>query len=288
VMNPRTASAMQWQQRIFAGAAVVAIASVLLDLSLPTPWLVGLLVVLVVLVGLPHGALDPLVAWKQKLWQTPAQLARFLAIYLGLSGLTLALWLTLPGIALPAFLAYSAWHFSADWNDSLAKPLAVCPGLLVISGPALFHHDTTTDLFSLLAPATAAGRLADVLVWVAVIALAGTVAACLTRIRSARATSIELALLIGCVALLPPLLSFLVYFCGQHSPRHLLHALEDIPPRWAWRIGGLFTALSVLGGLAAIPLMPAASLTTQSIQILFIGLSILTVPHMLLIELTEA
>jgi Brp/Blh family beta-carotene 15,15'-monooxygenase len=277
--------AMIWQRRIFAAGALVCIAAVVFQLTPPTSLQVVLLVLLVALVGLPHGALDPLVAWRAQFWRTPRGLVYFLSAYLALGGLTLALWVHWPGLALAAFLAYSAWHFSADWQETLPRPLAIAGGALVIAGPSLFHRAETAELFALLAHASIAEGLTTFLPWVAMAALIGIAIAFSSRITRDRATAIELGLLVCSVAILPPLLFFLVYFCGLHSPRHLLHALEGVKPRLALGVGGLFTALAVAGGFLALSFMPSMSLTQQSIQLVFTGLAVLTVPHMLLIEI---
>jgi Brp/Blh family beta-carotene 15,15'-monooxygenase len=277
-------NAMTWQRRLFAAGALVCMAAVVLQFTPPIALQVLILVVLVALVGLPHGALDPVVAWRAHLWRTPKGLIYFLSAYVALAGLTLGLWMVWPGLALAAFLAYSAWHFSADWQETLPRPLAVSGGALVIAGPSLFHRTETADLFALLANESIAQGLTTFLPWVAMAALMGTATAIASNIKRDRATAIELALLASCVAVLPPLLFFLVYFCGLHSPRHLLHALEGLRPRLAIGVGGLFTALAVAGGILALWFMPSASLTQQSIQLVFTGLAVLTVPHMLLIE----
>ena len=75
-----------------------------------------ILIVGLLSIGLPHGALDHLYSVSNKLripW-------RFVGVYLGLGLLVLLLWYLLPVIALLIFLAYTAWHFGqADfeiWN----------------------------------------------------------------------------------------------------------------------------------------------------------------------------
>lgn len=64
-------------------------------------------------IGLPHGALD-------HLYSVPNQLRipwRFIGVYLGLGLLLLVLWFFLPYLALFIFLAYTAWHFGqADFE----------------------------------------------------------------------------------------------------------------------------------------------------------------------------
>ena len=72
-----------------------------------------ILIVGLLSIGLPHGALDHLYSVSNKLripW-------RFIGVYLGLGLLVLLLWYLLPVIALLIFLAYTAWHFGqADFE----------------------------------------------------------------------------------------------------------------------------------------------------------------------------
>ena len=70
--------------------------------------IVGLLIV-----GLPHGALDHLYSVSN-----PHRIPwRFIGIYLGLGLLLLVVWYFLPYLALVIFLTYTAWHFGqADFE----------------------------------------------------------------------------------------------------------------------------------------------------------------------------
>lgn len=84
---------------------------------------------------------------------------------------------------------------------------------------------------------------------------------------------------------LDPLLYFTVYFCLLHSPRHLFETARSI---------GLSSLVSIARAAAPIViatlvlaavlwrLLPGASLDAQLLQIVFIGLACLTIPHMLL------
>ena len=85
----------------------------------------------------------------------------------------------------------------------------------------------------------------------------------------------------------PPLISFVVFFCGMHSARHILRSME-----YSGRssLPQLFTAtllpmLGVLGGsVLAWYFLDEISLDARIIQLVFVGLAALTVPHMALVE----
>ncbi len=72
-----------------------------------------ILIVGLLSIGLPHGALDHLYSVSNRLripW-------RFIGVYLGLGLLLLVVWYFLPYLALIMFLAYTAWHFGqADFE----------------------------------------------------------------------------------------------------------------------------------------------------------------------------
>ncbi len=88
-----------------------------------------------------------------------------------------------------------------------------------------------------------------------------------------------------------PLVYFLVYFCFLHSPRHLRLALNSVqgPARRSALKSAAFNTLITL--LLALPfglyLFYTSSLEQSLLQLVFIGLAALTVPHMLLMARAE-
>jgi Brp/Blh family beta-carotene 15,15'-monooxygenase len=88
---------------------------------------------------------------------------------------------------------------------------------------------------------------------------------------------------------LPPLWFFTIYFCGLHSPRHLIAHWPQVRaqrPRWtAILVLSGYTAGTVVVAVAASVLIESAPLngTAPLVRLLFIGLAALTVPHMALL-----
>ena len=69
--------------------------------------------ILILIAGLPHGALDYYLLTTH---YQGAQLAGALSGYLALIGITALIWWLLPLVFLFSFLAYSAFHFGdSDW-----------------------------------------------------------------------------------------------------------------------------------------------------------------------------
>lgn len=241
----------------------------------------------VALLGLPHGALD--LPMARVLWPLTgaADHMLFYGAYIGIAGAVAALWWLAPGLALIAFMAYSALHFSGDWEmDGLL--LRVAGGLSVIGAPALFH---VTDVVSILSVLTD-GAWAEPIAYA--IAVAGLIGASLGLIallqmsRHAREALLELGGIWIGAAILPPLLYFIAYFCLLHSLRHMRDTLHALPERAAaLRAAAGIMVASVLGASLALGLLlrvDGADLEGSVLRVVFIGLAALTVPHMLLVE----
>ena len=280
-------TALRGQRLFFLGMAVTMGLLAIGFSGVPFSWQVLLLVTLVVLAGLPHGALDPFVAQKAGFWRNGPELGRFLILYLGIAALALGAWMFAPGLCLGLFLAYSAWHFAGDWREELSGWERLSYGALIITGPALFHREEVEAIFAVLSTETAAAAIAHTSFVVGFAAVAGSLGSAIRRLPEGKPAGWEGLVLLGCVCVLPPLLFFIVYFAGQHSPRHLLHAAEGLSRRVAWLGGGFFTILSVLLGLLAFWMLAPAAMDERLLRITFIGLAVLTVPHMLLIEYAD-
>ena len=72
------------------------------------------------LVGLPHGALDPVVAHRCGLIHDLRSSAQFFAGYVIVVALVVLLWLQLPAASLLLFLLISCVHFGRDWKQKIS------------------------------------------------------------------------------------------------------------------------------------------------------------------------
>ena len=276
----------RWQTALFMTAVLLAVVlSVAVKLTVTQQIL--LLAPVVALLGLPHGALDlpiaetlwPLNGWRGKL--------RFAVIYLGLTALVIAFWLAVPGLALCAFLTYSALHFAGDWQDSALR-LRWTGGLATVGAPALFHKSEVTALFTHLASAPVAGIAADALALLGGAALFALLGSVILSKQCRGQDAAEQLVLFTAAFFLPPLVYFMVYFCALHSIRHFSLAMAKI----AHIRRSLITAISLsalviaAAALAAIQLQTVHYLAVDEavFNVVFIGLAALTVPHMILID----
>ncbi|MBL6766208.1 MAG: Brp/Blh family beta-carotene 15,15'-dioxygenase [Verrucomicrobiae bacterium] len=252
-------------------------------IELPRRALVAILAVLVALVGLPHGALDPLVARKAGLWKSISGVAGFMGAYLLLAAVAGLLWVWAPKFSLVAFLAYSAWHFSGDWRKWLSRGWRLCAGATVICAPSLLYPDLVAEYFSVLTGAEATS-LVRVLQLLAFPALIGTIFLAARCLRTRPAVTAELAVLALSAVVLPPLVFFLLYFCSLHSPRHLIDTVRGMKPATAAATAAGLTLATVALGALFFVLSPSTQVDERLLRITFIGLAVLTVPHMILIE----
>lgn len=95
----------------------------------------------------------------------------------------------------------------------------------------------------------------------------------------------ELVALLFAAIALPPIAYFTVYFCFLHSPLHLKNSLEKLGVFEILLYAIPFTILSMGGGAYLFMSLPRIEISYQLMQVVFVGLFALTVPHMLLIAL---
>ncbi len=248
---------------------------------------VVLLVPLVALLGLPHGALDPLLAHSAGLLASRARAIRFFGFYLLQAFAALALWWAVPSVALAVLLLMSVWHFGGDWRDTLGRWQALSGGACVVLLPVVSHPAETGWLFGILVSDLERG--ATLAMSLRVPALLASAALMLTIVRLVLLRSpvaFELLSLSLLAVFLPPLLFFALYFCGLHSFRHLLRSLAAtvVRPKTVVVVGAAFTLGALTFAGAAFLLTDSASLTNSMLRVVFIGLFVLSVPHMILTE----
>jgi len=232
----------------------------------------------ILLAGLPHGALD--------LHIRPSGLA-LLPRYMLLGGAMAALWALAAPLALALFLLIAAGHFAQDWRDALPAPLALGVGAALLAFPALLHPGIVAGLFGDIAGADAGPPLTRAL---GLVALPAGVTAAIAVARLARhgqglRAVRTLALLLSALVL-PPLVAFALFFCAEHSPRHLREAVASLPSALRARAAPIAAAMTALAmllgvGLTRLVVQDAEAPLDRLIAGAFILLSVLTVPHVL-------
>ena len=212
------------------------------------PLLVGM-----IFLGLPHGALDHLVPARMAVgWgRRPVTMALYLAGYAGLAAAYLALWTVAPVMAFVGFLVATVVHWGQGDVDFLERFLGrrragvgghlaavVLRGALPVAVPVVAQPDVAADLLAMAAAATGGAvggdidLAAPIVRWGLGIVLAVSLSAYLFGLRSTWTSWVdrsvdmaEVALLAALFALVPAYLAIGTYFIAWHALRHLARLL---------------------------------------------------------------
>ena len=258
--------------------------------------------VAVCLVGVPHGGLDSLTG---KQWLAPLVGTHwswlFFSGYLAIAAFVVMGWIAAPLWTAILFFLVSAWHFGWEDDESRSRMrvwshlTAVASGGLVIWIPALCRPVEMRRILEWIVPnsmPTSGGEIVAVTIvlsWIFLpIAIADfgfSVANMVTRKLSPEPKLARNLLLVVLFASTPILFSFGLYFCGWHSIRGLAHLQSE--HRMSRK--ELFFAVLPLS-LGAMWMAGAATwfwssgreLSAELSRSLFIGLSAIAVPHLLL------
>ena len=109
--------AERYYGRVFLVVTALLVLATAIGLRLSSRTSLALLVGGVAILGLPHGALDPLVARKVLSAYRAYSNPLFYGIYVGLVLSYAVLWAELPTLGLLGFLTIAAFHFGSDWEQ---------------------------------------------------------------------------------------------------------------------------------------------------------------------------
>ncbi len=231
--------------------------------------------------GLGHGAFDVELGGRLSL--------RFVAAYVAAALGMVGVWLIWPTVALAIFLAASVWHFGqAELVHLAPRPSLwlgyVSRGLLLVALPLFVHvaevEPITTALGVPLALPDALGRalaalcVAQHVAWI-FIGLRGP-----ARYRELLAVAPAVMLL----TTLPLLVGFALTFALGHSVAHARCVARVRLEARALLRAGVFWALSLLGGVGLAIAMGLTESSAQRWASVFVLLSALTMPHVLVVE----
>ena len=247
----------------------------------------------VVVIGLPHGAFDGAIARHLGYSRTLGGLIKFITVYLGFAGAVVAFWVWQPGLALALFLLISAVHFGhgdATATNGIARAVQIAAhGGVAVFGISLFHLQQVTPIYAALTNGDI--MLAVMMTEMFPIFIMPVAALYLiVAIRDAglRPRLVELALLCLLLSVVPPLVGFAIYFCVIHTGRHMRHIWDRVSshatPRHILSQAMLFTLASWGGGAMMLWWLDSGNISQDLLQVIFIGLAALTVPHMILVD----
>lgn len=247
------------------------------------PTVYFLLVAGLILVGLPHGALDHVVETgniTKKI--TPG----FIVRYLGKAAIMAGCWWLSPMFGVLLFVGYSAWHFGqtdyTEWQRN-SKTGAFLWGLSLLLIILFTHVDELIQILRAMNIDT--GQVPENLSYQAMVAglalLALQLVSSLFAKNGWKQTATLMTLLLGIK--LPLLLCFGIYFIGQHSVSGWFHLRKTLQTTHQEMLikAAPFT-LGALGMFAvAFAIAGETLLSWNHAAIFFIVLSCISFPHIL-------
>lgn len=262
-----------------------------------------LAMIFILLLGIPHGATDHILFRHIKKDYDKGWLSRFFARYFLLMGMLALTWWVLPGLALMIFLAISAYHFGqSQWHhlktDKNVKYLVYLTwGTSVLAAPLLWNYTETAPIVAQLIGfeiSLDASYQSFIPLFIIAIVFLLTITLYAKNVITSRKLIEEWAVLLllsGLFYTTSLLVGFAVYFVFWHSIDSVkdqitqlrkLHSnytfkkyLQQVTPFTLIAFGsiGLFAWLS-----------PAPLMSSIWISQFFILISIVTLPHSLLMD----
>lgn len=267
----------------------------------------GVLMVGVALTGIPHGAVDHVVAADlYGLTASWSDQAKFYGVYLALMAAYGVVWLVAPVLSLAVFLALTVYHFGqadlAYWDVPAPGHvlLYASRGLLLMGLPIVAFPALVDPIFMAIAEvqvsawpgvqssptALLTGLVAQHVAVLVLMARQGT-----PQSRDVGRELFNTAVLAFLLITAHPLVGFAVYFGLWHSLGHILEILRFFQRHGRqatlghfYRKAALFTAISFIGLGGLYLVNEAFGAQEQMIALLFILISVLTLPHMLIVE----
>jgi len=249
----------------------------------------GLLIIggFILLLGVPHGALDPVFAPQLYGVRSAVGWLIFGLCYCAAAVSVVFFWQVTPTLFLLTFLLVSAIHFSGDLDPEVPVLAKALYGGAILVLPALFHAAQIEPLFNMLVGSESSHWITRCLHWLAWPWAAGLTLVAVALVRRMGRPALELATL-GCLALsAPPLYAFTAFFCLMHGARHILRTVayaSETPARRLIAINVLPMTLIVAALLVVVTHFSRHELNAAIVQTIFVGLAALTVPHMVLVE----
>ena len=248
---------------------------------------------LVTLIGIPHGFFDFSVGKKLLKKFSELWLIYFIVLYVLISMIYFLIWIKFPGIALIFFLLIASYHFGYEEYNYLNKSdhiiydiNMIIRGIIIVFSPILFHYDQVSHLFSILVGydlSTFSFSYTQKALFIIL-----SVFHILFGKNENAFGKVESLIYLTNFILLPPLISFILYFCFSHAIKHFLESIyvsRNVPSNFSTK-GFLFLIVisSLFFSTAFVMLMSnylGESISKSIIKFIFILLACLTLPHMI-------
>ncbi len=289
LIRPGVPADAYWMQGLVGALLTLGLFAVVPNHALPMA-----LAVLVGVVGMPHGGVDHLTGSvllapvAGRYWPLA-----FVTGYTLVMAVVVAGWIWFPLLILVGFVLLSAVHFGMADNSPHTPgglALTMLEGGMVVWVPALFHPAEFTRLLTWVVPGN---RWPEYILFDPSLRAGLCLALGITVARAVGSSAFTAIRVVGFAVLFavaPPLVSFAIYFCGWHSVVELTRLAQHADPSdLVTGFGKVVMAAAPLSGLAVLlavigwGVMSAdGPLTPGIVQAVFVGLSVVAVPHMLL------
>ena len=244
-----------------------------------------LLLLLVVIFGLPHGALDTLIARKFKVYNNIKEFIIFNLLYISIALLVFIFWFYFSLLSLCIFLIISGYHFSEDWkiNNRVSFEDLIL-GFSLINLPLLFHEKQVETIYFYL---TSNSNIVDLIFIQTKLSYMNLVFILFILFKKSFRLDITLQIftIIIFAYILEPLYFFISYFCFFHSIKNYKETTKILSTEKKINLHlSIFinTSLTLIIG-TLIYYFFLNDFSFKNINMLaFIGLAALTVPHMIL------
>lgn len=261
----------------------------------------------VLIIGMPHGDLDHKIYFKAL--HKEENLATQIKFYIGYLCIVLVyawLWYIQPFIGFLLFMVFTLYHFGQSDTERLElngwiKQLFILARGLSIAGLILFGSDpfytsrivesvTGISLISIVYNFTTVENLRwfFALLYPAVYLFSSLIT---ERIPIKNWLSIDAVIVPLLFALVDPIFAFAIYFGLWHGYNHTKTMLDFMSTsdtrygfRWFYKETALFSVISYVGLILIYYLVNAFGNEALLVAILFTLISVITLPHMLVVE----
>ena len=244
-----------------------------------------ILLCFVVFFGLPHGALDTLIAKKFKIYNNLYEFLVFNLLYILVAIFIFIIWQLLPILSLSIFLIISGFHFSEDWSSlKVQKIKKLTLGFSIINLPILFNKEYVENIYYYITNSNYIFTFSSIQVIFGFLNLLLLIYFIIKNSFSANVL-LQGLIIIFSTYFLNPLFFFISYFCFFHSYKNFEETKDQLRKisKIKIRLVALTnTIISLAIGLIVFFLFYSDFNLKNITSLIFIGLAALTVPHMLL------
>ncbi len=265
---------------------------------------------LILTIGVSHGALDHLKGKKLLLILNIKKFYIFYLIYSLMALSVILIWTIVPAITLIVFLAVASFHFGKEdtqflinKSSNLISTLYFFRGLLVIITPLYFNFDETVIIFKMLlinneqfySGLSFIEKYKIIEIAISLSALSSIILFISEFNIKKFAIFLDFFSIIILNYYLSPLIAFTIYFCFLHSIRHTISLAVEMDNSnlknglklFAQKAFPLTVLTIILCMTGLYFLNNVYELNSAILKIIFIGLASLTFPHILLEYLLE-